>query len=125
MSVPSNWQMHGHDKPIYTNVQYPFPLDPPFVPVENPTGCYRRTFFVPPDWTGINTFAHLITATYMFNASLFQLTCCQYFMSISLFQTGFEYTSSNIFAVCTQKLSSRMMSNQFTLSCRAQIVSAF
>jgi len=27
LPVPSNWQLHGHDKPIYTNVQYPFPVD--------------------------------------------------------------------------------------------------
>lgn len=50
LSVPSNWQLKGYDKPIYTNVQYPFPLNPPHVPEENPTGCYRRTFDVPKDW---------------------------------------------------------------------------
>ncbi|CAN6567119.1 unnamed protein product [Malus baccata var. baccata] len=43
LPVPSNWQMHGFDRPIYTNVVYPFPLDPPFVPADNPTGC-RRIF---------------------------------------------------------------------------------
>ena len=40
--VPSNWQLEGHDRPIYTNIKYPFALNPPFVPSENPTGCYRR-----------------------------------------------------------------------------------
>lgn len=50
ITVPSNWQLKGYDKPIYTNVQYPFPLNPPFVPEDNPTGCYRRTFEVPKDW---------------------------------------------------------------------------
>ncbi len=44
--VPSNWQMHGYDKPNYSNVRYPFPYDPPFVPVENPAGIYSRDFFV-------------------------------------------------------------------------------
>lgn len=44
--VPSNWQMHGYDAPIYTNVTYPIPVDPPFVPKENPTGCYSLTFNV-------------------------------------------------------------------------------
>ena len=34
--------MHGYGKPHYTNVQYPFPVDPPRVPTENPTGSYRR-----------------------------------------------------------------------------------
>lgn len=42
--VPSNWQMHGFDKPIYTNVKYPFTVNPPFVPKDNPTGCYRTEF---------------------------------------------------------------------------------
>ncbi|MGO2507433.1 MAG: beta-galactosidase [Vibrio hibernica] len=39
--VPSNWQLQGYDKPIYTNVKYPFEVNPPFVPEQNPTGCYR------------------------------------------------------------------------------------
>ncbi|WP_407227403.1 sugar-binding domain-containing protein [Escherichia coli] len=30
--VPSNWQMHGYDAPIYTNVTYPITVNPPFVP---------------------------------------------------------------------------------------------
>lgn len=42
--VPSNWQLHGYDKPIYANVKYPFNVNPPFVPQDNPTGCYRTTF---------------------------------------------------------------------------------
>lgn len=42
--VPSNWQLMGYDNPIYTNVTYPIPVTPPFVPSENPTGCYSLTF---------------------------------------------------------------------------------
>ncbi len=42
--VPSVWQMHGYDRHQYTNVRYPFPLDPPYVPYENPCGAYRRVF---------------------------------------------------------------------------------
>ncbi|PMG38921.1 beta-D-galactosidase [Vibrio splendidus] len=42
--VPSNWQMQGFDKPIYTNVKYPFADKPPFVPSDNPTGLYRTRF---------------------------------------------------------------------------------
>lgn len=42
--VPSNWQMHGYDKPHYTNVNYPYPCDPPFVPNDNPAGLYVRDF---------------------------------------------------------------------------------
>jgi len=42
--VPSNWQLQGFDKPIYCNVKYPFAVNPPFVPSDNPTGCYRTEF---------------------------------------------------------------------------------
>jgi beta-galactosidase/beta-glucuronidase len=52
-TVPSNWQMHGFDIPIYTNIVYPFPLNPPKVPEENPTGCYRKNFKLPGSWKGI------------------------------------------------------------------------
>ncbi|MBE6936307.1 MAG: hypothetical protein E7458_07360 [Ruminococcaceae bacterium] len=46
MPVPGNWQMNGYGDPIYINVRYPFPYDPPYVPVENPGGLYCRTFSV-------------------------------------------------------------------------------
>ena len=42
--VPSVWQNYGHDHHQYTNVRYPFPVDPPYVPYENPCGAYVRTF---------------------------------------------------------------------------------
>ena len=42
--VPSVWQNHGYDRHQYTNVRYPFPYDPPYVPRENPCGVYRRSF---------------------------------------------------------------------------------
>ncbi|GAL02132.1 beta-galactosidase [Photobacterium aphoticum] len=41
ITVPANWQQQGYDKPIYANVKYPFDVNPPFVPADNPTGCYR------------------------------------------------------------------------------------
>ncbi len=44
LPVPSVWQLHGFDQNMYTNVRYPFPYDPPFVPAENPAGAYRRRF---------------------------------------------------------------------------------
>ena len=53
MTVPSSWVLTGDGawgSPAYTNVQYPFPVDPPFVPDENPTGIYRRTFDLPGGW---------------------------------------------------------------------------
>ncbi len=52
LDVPSCWQMRGYGYPHYTNVVYPFPVDPPRVPTENPTGCYRRVFMLPSNWRG-------------------------------------------------------------------------
>ncbi|MCX7004102.1 MAG: DUF4981 domain-containing protein [bacterium] len=53
LPVPSCWQCHGYGRPHYTNVIYPFPVDPPHVPTENPTGAYRRVFRVPDSWRGL------------------------------------------------------------------------
>ncbi len=50
ITVPSNWTVQGYDKPIYTNIQMPFTPDPPFVPEDNPTGLYRRSFSIPDNW---------------------------------------------------------------------------
>lgn len=53
LPVPSHWVLHGEGRygsPQYTNVQLPFPQDPPFTPDENPTGDHRRTFVVPAEW---------------------------------------------------------------------------
>jgi beta-galactosidase/evolved beta-galactosidase subunit alpha len=52
LPVPGNWQMHGYGRPHYTNVRYPFAIDPPHVPSENPTGTYRRRFHLPTGWRG-------------------------------------------------------------------------
>jgi beta-galactosidase len=46
MPVPSCWQNHGHDRHQYTNVEYPYPVDPPHVPQDDPCGVYIRHF----DW---------------------------------------------------------------------------
>lgn len=69
INVPSNWQMDGYDAPIYTNVAYPIPVNPPFVPAENPTGCYSLTFYIDDVWLqqgqtrvifdGVNSAFHL------------------------------------------------------------------
>lgn len=53
ISVPGHWQLQdagSTDPPIYTNTNYPFPNHPPYAPRENPTGLYRRSFFVPAAW---------------------------------------------------------------------------
>jgi beta-galactosidase/beta-glucuronidase len=54
--VPGNWQMQGYGIRNYTNVNYPYPVDPPFVPTENPVGCYRRTFTLPSLWESQHIF---------------------------------------------------------------------
>ncbi len=46
ISVPSCWQLEGYDHPNYTNVNYPYPCDPPYVPDDNSCGVYRRSFTV-------------------------------------------------------------------------------
>ncbi|KAK9846491.1 hypothetical protein WJX81_005231 [Elliptochloris bilobata] len=58
IEVPGNWECQGHGLPIYTNFQYPWPNTAPFVPEENPTGCYRRWFDVPPGWEGMRLYLH-------------------------------------------------------------------
>jgi beta-galactosidase/beta-glucuronidase len=54
--VPSNWQLHGYGRPNYTNVAYPYPVDPPHVPQDNPVGLYRRRFTLPAAWAGRQIF---------------------------------------------------------------------
>ncbi|WP_435612282.1 glycoside hydrolase family 2 TIM barrel-domain containing protein [Streptomyces sp. bgisy159] len=65
--VPSVWQQHGHDFPIYVNITYPYwgpnglgeDPQPPHAPTRyNPVGQYRRTFTVPRSWSGRRTFLH-------------------------------------------------------------------
>ena len=53
IDVPGCWQMTGkYDVPMYTNSEYPIPIDPPYVPDDNPTGLYRRWFTIPANWKG-------------------------------------------------------------------------
>ena len=68
--VPSNWEMHGYDLPIYCNVEYPHSNTPPFIKARpyyndngknygiNPVGSYTHTFSVPEEWDGQRTFIH-------------------------------------------------------------------
>ncbi|MGW5639489.1 glycoside hydrolase family 2 TIM barrel-domain containing protein [Streptomyces sp. NPDC003832] len=50
VTVPGHWVLQGHGSPLYTNHLYPFPVDPPYVPTENPTGDHLRRFDLPGDW---------------------------------------------------------------------------
>ena len=65
--VPANWEVNGYGTPIYVSAGYPFKIDPPYVTREpkkdwttyeerNPTGQYRRTFTLPDNWLGGQTF---------------------------------------------------------------------
>lgn len=47
--VPSCWQTQGYDRHQYTNIRFPFPYDPPYVPWDNPCGLYSLTFKDKPD----------------------------------------------------------------------------
>ncbi len=46
--VPSNWQLSGFDHHQYTNINYPFPFDPSYVPQQNPCGLYQHAFYLEP-----------------------------------------------------------------------------
>lgn len=50
ITVPGNWQMHGYGKMHYSDLWYGFPIRPPYVPTDNPTGIYRRTFELDDAW---------------------------------------------------------------------------
>ena len=59
MTVPSNWELKGFGIPIYTNVIFPFPANPPYIDhAYNPVGSYRRSFTVPENWTGKDVILH-------------------------------------------------------------------
>jgi beta-galactosidase len=69
IEVPSNWQMKGYGKPIYTNITYPFVKNPPYImtpaysgwtnnELPNPVGSYRRNFEVPNNWDSREVYIH-------------------------------------------------------------------
>jgi beta-galactosidase len=63
IDVPSNWEMKGYGIPIYTNVVYPFPKNPPFVGKDNPVGSYRRAFTIPANWKAHDVLLHFGSIT--------------------------------------------------------------
>ena len=58
IDVPGHWQLQGYGHPHYTNVQYPFPANPPNVPSQNPTGIYALSFPVPKTWGDSDSFEY-------------------------------------------------------------------
>jgi beta-galactosidase/beta-glucuronidase len=76
--VPSNWGMLGYGLPNYTNVNYPFPYDPPHVPDDNPVGCYRKRFRLPLSWEGRKVVIHFAGVS-----SCFELYLNGFFVGLS------------------------------------------
>ena len=57
--VPSNWEMEGYGTAIYTNIIYPYKVNPPYIDhSDNPVGCYQRSFEVPAHWKDMEVFLH-------------------------------------------------------------------
>ena len=63
LPVPSNWELKGFGIPIYTNIVYPYPKNPPFIGDNNPVGTYRKQFTVPDAWTGKDILLHFGSIT--------------------------------------------------------------
>ncbi len=59
IDVPSNWERRGYGIPIYTNMVYPFTVNPPFIdPADNPVGVYQRSFDLPAGYDGKQIVLH-------------------------------------------------------------------
>jgi len=59
LPVPANWEMHGFDVPIYSNIRYPHEATPPTIQKHyNPVGSYKRMFAVPEEWKGQDIILH-------------------------------------------------------------------
>ncbi|MDG3581114.1 glycoside hydrolase family 2 TIM barrel-domain containing protein [Galbibacter pacificus] len=59
IQVPGDWQLQGYDFPLYTNIEYPFPINPPYVNNSyNPVGSYKRKFTIPKTWNGKDVYLY-------------------------------------------------------------------
>jgi beta-galactosidase len=63
ITVPSNWELKGFGIPIYTNIAYPHPKNPPAIGPDNPVGTYRKEFDVPANWDGQEVLLHFGSIT--------------------------------------------------------------
>ncbi|MEJ8843332.1 glycoside hydrolase family 2 TIM barrel-domain containing protein [Lacibacter sp. H375] len=58
IAVPSNWELQGFGIPIYTNIVYPHPKNPPYIGENNPVGTYRKEFTVADSWNDKEVILH-------------------------------------------------------------------
>ncbi|MDR2848275.1 MAG: beta-galactosidase, partial [Bacteroidales bacterium] len=59
IKVPGNWELQGFGTPIYTNISYPHPKNPPYIDhSDNPVGCYVRDFDISKEWNGRRVYLH-------------------------------------------------------------------
>ena len=72
INVPSCWQLYGYENPNYTNINYPYPCDPPYVPTDNPCGVYEREFELEKKWgkvyylfEGVSSCAYPVSYTHL------------------------------------------------------------
>ncbi len=64
IEVPSNWEWQGFGIPIYSNITYPFPKNPPYIDHSyNPVGTYRTSFTLPKNFNGKETILHFGSVT--------------------------------------------------------------
>ena len=57
--VPSNWQFHSKDFPVYSNIIYPYKINPPYMPREyNPIGLYHKVFDIDGEWSDQEVYIH-------------------------------------------------------------------
>jgi beta-galactosidase len=63
ITVPSNWELQGFGIPIYTNIIYPHPKNPPYIGDNNPVGTYHKEFTVPEKWSGNEVILHFGSIT--------------------------------------------------------------
>lgn len=111
IQVPGNWELQGHGIPVYTNTIYPWEdqsekcyvephkggnkePNPPYIPGENPTGCYRRTFTLPEKFSGkrlVLRFEGVETAYYVWLNG-----CCVGFAKDSKLPSEFDVTDAAV-----------------------------
>lgn len=64
IKVPGNWELQGFGTPIYTNAEYPYENNIPFINHnDNPVGCYKHEFNIPESWKGRRVYLHFEAGT--------------------------------------------------------------